>query len=169
LQIFGDVRELRQEYNGSVERNDCEPDIFERHDHSQRSNRPYSIAKQPDELSAFVDELTEDKMALTAIANAKSYAWGDWLLGLMRAFLSGGAIALTTGTGGAIIGIPSRQVWMLMGINFIVMGLYRLGEFLQLHGAPDKLQQTLQTAQEATTKAGEAIATAKTQVEEKPK
>ena len=101
----------------------------------------------------------------TAVANAKSYGWGDWMIGILRSFLSGGAMALTTGTGGALIGIPSRQVWMLMGINFVVMGLYRLGEFLQLHGAPDKLQETLQTAQEATVKAGEAIATAKTQAE----
>ncbi len=87
----------------------------------------------------------------------------------MRSFLSGGAIALTTGTGGALVGVPSRQLWTLMGINFVVMGLYRLGEFLQLHGAPDKLQETLQVAQEAQQKAGEAIATAKTQVDEQKK
>src|ERR1700751_5176233 len=105
----------------------------------------------------------------TAVANARSYAWGDWMVGIMRSFLSGGAMALTTGTGGAEIGIPSRQVWMLMGINFVVMGLYRLGQILSSHGAPDKLQETLEVAANATNKAGEAIATSKTQLEEKPK
>lgn len=106
----------------------------------------------------------------TAVANAKSYAWGDWMVGILRSFLSGGAAALITLGGATAVGLDSTRAWKMVGINFIVMGLYRLGEFLQLHGAPDKLQATLQTAQEATAKAGEAIATAKTQVaEEKPK
>ena len=105
----------------------------------------------------------------TAVANAKSYAWGDWLVGLLRAFLSGGAVALATLGGASAVGLDSTRAWKMVVINFAIMGLYRLGEFLQLHGAPDKLQETLQTAQEATTKASEAIATAKTQVEEKPK
>jgi hypothetical protein len=105
-------------------------------------------------------------MALTAVTNAKSYAWGDWLIGLMRSFLSGGAAALVVGGGGAIAGITAKQQYIMMATSFVSMGLYRMGEFLQLHGAPDKLQQTLQTAQEAQQKAGEAIATAKTQAEE---
>jgi hypothetical protein len=82
-------------------------------------------------------------LGMTAIDNAKGYAWGDWWIGIMRSFLSGGAAALLTGTGGAVIGIPGHQVWKLMGINFVLMGLYRMGEFLTLHGAPDKRQQIL--------------------------
>jgi len=86
----------------------------------------------------------------------------------MRSFLSGGSAALFTGTGGAVLGIPGPMVWKLMGINFILMGLYRLGEFLQLHGAPDQLQHKLEEAAAATqvvaeqaTKAAEAVAEAK--------
>lgn len=98
---------------------------------------------------------------MTAIDNAKRYAWGDWMVGLMRSFLSGGATALFTGTGGAVIGIPGNQVWKLMGINFVLMGLYRMGEFLNLHGAPDKLQQSLDVAESKTKEAVEAVKEAK--------
>ena len=59
--------------------------------------------------------------------------------GRKRFFILGMAIFIT-GTGGALVGIPQAMVWKLMGINFLVMGLYRLGEFLQLHGAPDPVQ-----------------------------
>ena len=87
----------------------------------------------------------------------------------MRSFLSGGAVALTTGTGGAVIGIPARQVWILMGVNFVLMGLYRMGEFLQLHGAPDQLQATLEKASIATKEAASAVAEAKAIAPEAPK
>jgi hypothetical protein len=91
---------------------------------------------------------------VTAIDNARGYNWGDWLIGIMRSFLSGGAAAFLTGGGGALIGIPAKQVWLLMGFNFLSMGLYRMGEFLTLHGAPDKVQESLQVAE---TKAKEAV------------
>jgi hypothetical protein len=80
--------------------------------------------------------------------------------------LSGGAVALATFGGASTVGLDSAKTWKMVGINFLVMGLYRLGEFLQLHGAPDKLGETLQVAADATAKAGEAIATAKTQAEQ---
>jgi hypothetical protein len=92
---------------------------------------------------------------VTAIDNARGYNWSDWWIGIMRSFLSGGASALLTGTGGAVIGIPAKQVWILMGVNFLTMGLYRMGEFLTLHGAPDKVQETLNVAEG---KAKEAVA-----------
>jgi hypothetical protein len=91
---------------------------------------------------------------MTAIDNARGYAWGDWMLGLMRSFLSGGAAAFLTGSGGAVLGIPGKQTLELMGINFLSMGLYRMGEFLTLHGAPDKVQESLNLAE---TKAKEAV------------
>jgi hypothetical protein len=74
---------------------------------------------------------------MTIFANAKSYAWSDWWLGIMRSFLSGGAAAFLTFGGGSLVGVPPKQVWEMVGINFIAMGMYRLGEFLQLHGAPE--------------------------------
>jgi hypothetical protein len=92
---------------------------------------------------------------VSAISNAQGYAWADWGIGIMRSFLSGGAAALLTGTGGALVGVPNTQIWKLMLINFILMGLYRMGEFLTLHGAPDKLQQSLNVAED---KAKEAVA-----------
>jgi hypothetical protein len=98
---------------------------------------------------------------LTAIDNAKGYAWGDWGIGLMRSFLSGGAAALLTGTGGAVVGVPSSQIWKLMLINFVLMGLYRMGEFLTLHGAPDKVQAQLNVAEAATKEAVAAVQDAK--------
>jgi hypothetical protein len=97
------------------------------------------------------------------MAHASKYNWSDWMVGIMRSFLSGGAVALTTGTGGAILGIPGKQVWILMGVNFILLGLYRMGEFLSIHGAPDPvaLQVALDKAQVATKEAGAAVAEAK--------
>ncbi len=92
---------------------------------------------------------------MTALDNARGYAWGDWLMGIMRSFLSGGAAALLTGTGGALLGIPGKQTIELMGINFLSMGLYRMGEFLTLHGAPDKVQEKLEVAED---KAKEVVA-----------
>ena len=99
---------------------------------------------------------------MSIIANASNYNWSTWLLGIMRSFVSGGAAALTTGTGGAILGVPGKIVWELMGINFVLMGLYRMGEFLQLHGAPDPvaLQVALKEAEESTKKTAEAVANA---------
>jgi hypothetical protein len=98
---------------------------------------------------------------LTAIDNAKAYAWGDWWIGIMRSFLSGAAASFLTGTGGALVGVPSGQVWKLMGINFVLMGLYRMGEFLTLHGAPDKVQAQLNVAEAATKEAVAAVQDAK--------
>lgn len=103
---------------------------------------------------------------IAAYHSIRDYAWSDWLVGIMRSFLSGGAAAFLTGTGGALVGIPSAMVWKLMGINFVMMGLYRLGEFLQLNGAPTQLQKTLETAAAATKEAGQAIAEAKSQAPE---
>jgi hypothetical protein len=88
-------------------------------------------------------------MTITAITNAQGYNWSEWLIGIMRSFLSGGAAAFITLGGGALTGVPPNKLWVMVGINFLVMGLYRMGEFLQLHGAPDKLQVALNTAEDA--------------------
>lgn len=55
----------------------------------------------------------------------------------------------------------------LMGIMFLFQGGYRMFEFLQLHGAPDRLQQQLDTAaaaakqtQQLAGKTAEAVAKA---------
>src|SRR5271163_3950132 len=89
-------------------------------------------------------------MSVMMLTNAAKYDWQTWLMGIMRSFLSGAAMALTTGTGGALLSIPGPTLWRLMALNFVVMGLYRMGEFLQLHGAPDQVQASLKAAAEAT-------------------
>jgi hypothetical protein len=76
-------------------------------------------------------------VAITAIANAQRYDWGTWLIGIMRAFLSGGAAALAALGGSGLAGLNLHQTLIMTGSGFLIMGLYRLGEFLQLHGAPD--------------------------------
>lgn len=101
-----------------------------------------------------------------AVSNAQSYDWPTWFIGIQRSFLSGGAVALATLGGGSVVGVSGWKLWAMVGTNFVILGLYRLGEFLTLHGAPDKLQQTLETAAEANTQAGAAISAAKTQVAE---
>jgi hypothetical protein len=108
-------------------------------------------------------------MAITsvAVANAKAYDWQTWLIGIMRSFLSGGAVALATLGGAASVGVTGWKMWAMIGINFVTMGLYRLGEFLVLHGAPDQLSDSIQVAADANVKAGEAIAAAQSQLPEK--
>jgi hypothetical protein len=76
---------------------------------------------------------------LQAAHNASRYDWATWGIGIMRSFLSGGAAAMLTGGGGAIAGITAKQQYIMMISSFIGMGIYRLGEFLQLHGAPDPI------------------------------
>lgn len=72
-----------------------------------------------------------------AIKNAQAYDWKTWGIGIMRSFISGGAIALATLGGGAGVGVQGWKLWTMTGINFVGMGLFRMGEFLTLHGAPD--------------------------------
>jgi hypothetical protein len=81
-------------------------------------------------------------MMMQAYSNAQQYAWSDWVIGIMRSFLSGGAAAFITLGGGALVGVPPSKLWIMIGVNFVTMGLYRMGEFLQLHGAPDKITTT---------------------------
>jgi hypothetical protein len=115
-------------------------------------------------------------MTLTAVVNARTYDWSTWLLGIFRSFISGGSAAMVSGL--TSIGIaPDKfnlsnsvgNTLKLMGVMFLFQGGYRMFEFLQLHGAPDKLQQTLQVAADATAKAGGAIAEAQAQVPIPPK
>jgi hypothetical protein len=103
-------------------------------------------------------------MAIAAWSNAQKYNWSDWWIGVMRSFLSGGAAALVTGGGGSLVGIPGKQLWELMGINFISLGLYRMGEFLQIHGAPDKITESLNVAQNKIEEAKDAVKDAKAAV-----
>jgi hypothetical protein len=107
---------------------------------------------------------------LTAVSNAKQYAWGDWILGIFRAFISGGSAAMVAGFSSMGIA-PDKfnlttgigKTFLLMGVMFLFMGLFRMFEFLQLHGAPEQLQATLAGAAVASQTASDAIAQAQSQ------
>ena len=80
----------------------------------------------------------------TAVANAQSYDWRTWGLGIMRSFISGGSAAIVSGL--TSMGIDSNQfnlttqkghTFEMMGIMFLVQGGYRMFEFLSLHSIPD--------------------------------
>jgi hypothetical protein len=107
-------------------------------------------------------------MMETAISNAKSYDVATWVLGIFRSFVSGGSSAVVSGF--AAIGIaPDRfnfadgmgKTFKMMGVMFLFVGIYRMCEFLALHGAPDKLTQSLDEASVATravaTQANQAV------------
>lgn len=98
---------------------------------------------------------------MTAIENARGYAWGDWLIGIMRSFLSGGAAALAALGGSGLAGLSLHQTLIVTGSGFVAMGLFRLGEFLTLHGAPDKIQSQLNVAEAAAKEAVSAVQDAK--------
>jgi hypothetical protein len=98
---------------------------------------------------------------MTAIDNAKSYDWRTWLIGIMRSFLSGGAAALASLGGSGLAGLNLRQTLIVTGAGFVTMGLYRLGEFLTLHGAPDAVQASLNVAEDKAKDAVSAVQDAK--------
>jgi hypothetical protein len=115
-------------------------------------------------------------MTLAMMTNAGKYDWPTWMLGIMRSFISGGSSAMVSGL--ASIGIaPDKfnftgnlgNTLKLMGVMFLFQGGYRMFEFLQLHGAPDQLQATLEKASVATKQAASAVAEAKAIAPESPK
>lgn len=121
-------------------------------------------------------------MTIAAIRNAATYDWGTWLIGIMRSFISGASSAMVAAMGSIAIDPANfnlsgnlRHTLEMGGIMFLFQGGYRMFEFLQLHGAPDKLQQTLETAAiesnkavAQANKAADAVAEAKAAAPEKP-
>jgi hypothetical protein len=100
--------------------------------------------------------------------NASKYDGATWGIGIMRSFISGGSTAMVSAL--ASIGIASDRFNLtgnlgntlkLMGVTFLFQGGYRMFEFLSLHPAPDKVQQSLEVAQAAAKQTVNAIADAK--------
>jgi hypothetical protein len=96
------------------------------------------------------------------VHHASSYDWNTWMMGLLRSALSGGSTALLTLGGATAIGVTSWKAWTMVGINFVGMALYRMGEFLQLHDGPDKLTASIDVAETA---AAEQVVSAQKVVE----
>jgi hypothetical protein len=100
---------------------------------------------------------------IQALESIKSYDFGTWMVGIFRSFMSGGAVALATLSGASAVGLDQKATWKMVGINFIALGLYRMGEFLQLHGAPDKIkaEEKLEAAIGSITQAKKEVTEAK--------
>lgn len=108
-------------------------------------------------------------MFTTAVGNARGYDWSTWMLGLFRSFMSGGAGALVALGGSTVLKLSLKQTLLLTGGQFVIMGLYRLGEFLQLHGGPDQLSAAIEKASASAQQTVEAVAEAKAATPETPK
>lgn len=90
------------------------------------------------------------QLVTTMKSNAVQYDWPTWWIGILRSIMSGGSVALMTYGGAAFVKLPFKSTAEMMGVNFVGMAAYRLGEFLTLHGAPEKLQTALQQASDAS-------------------
>jgi len=107
---------------------------------------------------------------MSVVSNMSHYNWSDWLLGILKSLLSGGSSAMVSGLGSMGIA-PDKfnltssigNTFKLMGVMFLFQGLYRMFEFLSLHGSPDPiaLQVALDKAAVATKEAQGAVQQAK--------
>lgn len=102
------------------------------------------------------------------MANARAYDWPTWFIGIMRAFISGGAGAIASPAGPMYLdpkdfnlGEGLGKVLISMAIGFLIMGIVTMGIFLKTHGAPDLLQASLQAASDNIAAAGTAVEAAK--------
>lgn len=103
-----------------------------------------------------------------ATANAKQYDWATWVMGLFRSFMSGGAasIVVATSTNLVVPNMTPARTLILMGITFLFQGIYRMCEFLALHGAPDQVQVALAEAATKQAEASDAVQNAKLAAEQ---
>lgn len=88
------------------------------------------------------------------LTNLSRYDWSTWFLGIMRSTIQGGA-------GGVIAGLLSMgidpqhfnltaglsHVLEMVGGMFVLQGIFALCTFLQTHGAPDRIQEALASAE----------------------
>ena len=107
-------------------------------------------------------------MTIAALTNAATYDWKTWLIGIFRAFISGGSSAMVAGLtsmgiapGTFNLNNSVGNTLKLMGVMFLFQGGYRMFEFLQLHGAPDQVQQKLDVAEDKAKEAVTAVQEAK--------
>lgn len=103
----------------------------------------------------------------TMIVNARGYDWATWFMGIMRSFIAGGAGAVASPLGPMILdpkdynlGSGLVKVLISMLIGFGVSGVVGLAMFLKTHSGPDRIQESLAVAADATAQAGAAIADA---------
>lgn len=116
-------------------------------------------------------EKEETMIGQTMMASAGRLDWDGWLLGIWGAVISGGAGAVASGFGTMIIDPDHFNVFQggfkhmlsVMGVVFAFSAIISLAKYLQTKPVPDRLQRSLQTAANATAKAGAAISDAQSQ------
>ena len=78
------------------------------------------------------------------LSNAVGYDWATWLMGVMRAFISGVGGAFAGGAGPGLVDPDhfnmSHPALLLksMFVGALISGIVALGTFLHTHGAPEK-------------------------------
>jgi hypothetical protein len=108
----------------------------------------------------------------TAAANARQYDWATWLMGIFRSLIGGGAGAVSGAFGPMLtdpkdfnLGGGIGHTMETMGIGFVIGGIVNMCIFLQTHGSPDRLTDTLNTAGAAAKQAQAAAGAAVQAVE----
>jgi len=84
---------------------------------------------------------------IAAVTNGRRYAWDDWLLGLWRSLVSGGAGAVVSSVQVSIKdpkdwGFHSWNTLELIASTFLITGIIHMAVFLQTHPAPEPIKET---------------------------
>jgi hypothetical protein len=106
---------------------------------------------------------------------ASALDWSGWVRGFVGAIVSGGAGAVSSGSGGVILDPDKFNVTqgglghllLLMGICFTFSGVISLAKFLQLHPVPDILQAKLTTAAAAIAVAADSVSDAQSSADQR--
>lgn len=83
---------------------------------------------------------------ISAVSNASRFLWQDWLIGIWRSAVSGGAGAVVASITVALKdprdwGIHSGSLYELMATTFAGTALLHMFMFLQNHPVPDKVEE----------------------------
>jgi hypothetical protein len=74
---------------------------------------------------------------ITAVTNVQRLDWDGWFRGLIGAFLSGGAGAVSSGLGANYLDkAHDLNIFKLMGITFLISATFSLAKFLQTQPVP---------------------------------
>lgn len=110
-------------------------------------------------------------MTINALSTVKQLDWSGWFLGLWTSTISAIAGAIAGALGPMItdpkdfnLGTGLHHTIVSVSIGAGITGVVSLAKYLQMHPAPDQLQQALADAAKSTQKAADAIGTAQANV-----
>lgn len=85
------------------------------------------------------------------LSTMSTLAWGEWIRGILGAFISGGAAGIGAATAVTafdpshdIVGIALLKV---TGLTFVISGVVSLAKYLQNHPVPDAVNPPASPAQ----------------------